>query len=195
MRSRCGPIAATGAPGTSRCCCPARWSAWRQPGCSRPSSRRPMSSSRSAQPASASCSTCFLAHVPAQPRRSSAASGMFWGLLAGFTSTIIQVGGPPYQAHILPQRLDKLTLIGTTIIFFALVNLMKIAPYAALGQFSTRTLATSLVLLPLAIASNLFGLWLARRTPTELFYRLAYLLVLLISLVLFWRGTSAIFFT
>jgi len=137
----------------------------------------------------------FLAHVPAQPRRSSAASGMFWGLLAGFTSTIIQVGGPPYQAHILPQRLDKLTLIGTTIIFFALVNLMKIAPYAALGQFSTRTLATSLVLLPLAIASNLFGLWLARRTPTELFYRLAYLLVLLISLVLFWRGTSAIFFT
>ena len=137
----------------------------------------------------------FLAHVPAQPRRPSAASGMFWGLLAGFTSTIIQVGGPPYQAHILPQRLDKLTLIGTTIIFFALVNLMKIAPYAALGQFSTRTLATSLVLLPLAIASNLFGLWLARRTPTELFYRLAYLLVLLISLVLFWRGTSAIFFT
>ena len=137
----------------------------------------------------------FLAHVPAQPRRSSAASGMFWGSLAGFTSTIIQVGGPPYQAHILPQRLDKLTLIGTTIIFFALVNLMKIAPYAALGQFSTRTLATSLVLLPLAIASNLFGLWLARRTPTELFYRLAYLLVLLISLVLFWRGTSAIFFT
>ena len=113
----------------------------------------------------------------------------------GFTSTIIQVGGPPYQAHILPQRLDKLTLIGTTIIFFALVNLMKIAPYAALGQFSTRTLATSLVLLPRAIASNLFGLWLARRTPTELFYRLAYLLVLLISLVLFWRGTSAIFFT
>jgi uncharacterized protein len=137
----------------------------------------------------------FLARVPAQPRRPSAASGMFWGSLAGFTSTIIQVGGPPYQVHILPQRLDKLTLIGTTIIFFALVNVMKIAPYAALGQFSTRTLATSLVLLPLAIASNLFGLWLARRTPTELFYRLAYLLVLLISLVLFWRGTSAIFFS
>jgi uncharacterized protein len=136
----------------------------------------------------------FLARVPAQPRRPSAAAGMFWGSLAGFTSTIIQVGGPPYQVHILPQRLDKLTLIGTTIIFFALVNVMKIAPYAALGQFSTRTLATSLVLLPLAITSNLFGLWLARRTPTELFYRLAYLLVLLISLVLFWRGTSAIFF-
>jgi uncharacterized membrane protein YfcA len=64
--------------------------------------------------------------------------------------------------------------------------------YSALGQFSTRTLATSFILLPLAIASNFFGLWLARRTPTELFYKLAYLLVLVISLGLCWRGASAI---
>jgi hypothetical protein len=28
-------------------------------------------------------------------------------------STLIQVGAPPYQIHILPQRLDKLTLVGT----------------------------------------------------------------------------------
>jgi uncharacterized membrane protein YfcA len=137
----------------------------------------------------------FLAHVPTQPQRPSAAAGMFWGSLAGFTSTIIQVGGPPYNVHILPQRLDKFTLIGTTIIFFALVNVMKIAPYTALGQFSTRTLGTSLILLPLAIASNLLGLWLARRTPTELFYRLTYVLMLLISLALCWRGASAIFFS
>ena len=87
-----------------------------------------------------------------EPRRPSAPVGMLWGSLAGFTSTIIQVGAPPYQVHILPQRLDKLTLIGTTIIFFALVNVMKIAPYFALGHFSARTLATSALLLPLAVA-------------------------------------------
>jgi uncharacterized protein len=130
--------------------------------------------------------------VPAQPRRPSVPLGMFWGSLAGFTSTIIQVGAPPYQVHILPQRLDKLTLIGTTIIFFALVNVMKLVPYFALGQFSPRTLATSAVLLPLAIAANLVGLWLARRIPLELFYRIAYLLMFLISLGLVWQGTAAI---
>ena len=134
----------------------------------------------------------FLAHVPAEPRRPSAAVGMLWGSLAGFTSTIIQVGAPPYQVHILPQRLDKLTLIGTTIIFFALVNVMKIAPYFALGQFSARTLATSALLLPLAVATNVLGLWLARRTPTELFYKIAYLLMLLISLGLIWQGVDGI---
>ena len=134
----------------------------------------------------------FFARVPKEPRRPSALAGMFWGSLAGFTSTIIQVGAPPYQVHILPQRLDKLTLIGTTIIFFALVNVMKLVPYFALGQFSPRTLATSAVLLPFAIAANLLGLWLARRTPTELFYQITYVLMLVISLALIWQGAAAI---
>jgi uncharacterized protein len=134
----------------------------------------------------------FLAHVPKEPYRPSALAGMFWGSLAGFTSTIIQVGAPPYQVHILPQRLDKFTLIGTTIIFFALVNVMKLVPYFALGQFSTRTLATSVVLLPFAVASNFLGLWLARRTPTELFYKITYLLMLVISLALIWQGAAVI---
>ena len=134
----------------------------------------------------------WLGKVPAQPRRPSVPVGMFWGSLAGFTSTIIQVGAPPFQVHILPQRLDKLTLIGTTIIFFALVNVMKVVPYFALGQFSPRTLATSAVLLPFAIATNFLGLWLARRTPTELFYKIAYFLVFFISFALIWQGAAAI---
>ena len=134
----------------------------------------------------------WLGKVPAKPQRPSAPVGMFWGMLSGFTSTIIQVGAPPYQVHILPQRLDKLTLIGTTIIFFALVNVMKVVPYFALGHFSPRTLATSLVLLPFAIAANLFGLWLARKTPGELFYQIAYVLMFLISLGLIWQGATVI---
>jgi uncharacterized membrane protein YfcA len=130
--------------------------------------------------------------VPREPRRPSVPAGMLWGLLAGFTSTIIQVGAPPYQVHILPQKLDKFTLIGTTIIFFALVNVMKVVPYFALGHFSPRTLATSAVLLPFAVAANFLGLWLAGRTPTELFYKIAYLLMFVISLGLIWQGTAAI---
>ena len=99
-----------------------------------------------------------------------------------------QVGAPPFQIHVLPQRLDKLTLVGTTVIFFAILNWMKIVPYFALGQFSPRNFATSLVLLPLAVAANFLGIWLVRRTPTEAFYRIAYLLMLLISLALLWQG-------
>ena len=114
--------------------------------------------------------------------------GLLWGAMAGFMSLLIQVGAPPYQIHILPQRLDKLTLVGTTVIFYAFMNLMKIAPYFALGQFSTRNFATSIVLLPLAVAANFLGIWLVRKTPTEMFYRIAYVLMFLISLVLLWQG-------
>ena len=125
---------------------------------------------------------------PAQARRPHAAMGFVWGSLAGFMSTLIQVGTPPYQIHILPQRLDKLTLVGTTVIFFALMNVMKIVPYFALNQFSPGTLATSLALLPLAVATNFLGIWLVQKVSTEQFYRIAYLLMLLISLALLWQG-------
>ena len=135
----------------------------------------------------------WFARVPKEPRRPSVPMGVFWGSLAGFTSTIIQVGAPPYQVHILPQRLDKFTLIGTTVIFFGLVNVMKVVPYFALGQFSTATLGTSLVLLPLAIGTNFFGLWLAQRIPAAQFYKIAYVLVFVISIALIWQGTHEIF--
>ena len=118
--------------------------------------------------------------------------GFLWGSLAGFMSTLIQVGTPPYQIHVLRQRLDKLTLVGTTVIFFALMNLMKIVPYFALDQFSPRTLTTSLALLPLAVCTNFLGIWLVRKTSTEQFYRIAYLLMLLISLTLLWQGLRGV---
>jgi uncharacterized membrane protein YfcA len=119
-------------------------------------------------------------------------TGVLFGVIGGFTTMLANAGGPAWQMHLLPQRLDKLTLIGTTIIFFALVNVMKLVPYFALGQFSTRTLGTSLVLLPFAVASNFVGLWLARRTPTELFYQIAYVLMFVISLGLIWQGIAAL---
>jgi uncharacterized membrane protein YfcA len=133
-----------------------------------------------------------LAHARQAPSRPHPALGVIYGALSGFMSLLIQVGAPPYQIHILPQRLDKLTMVGTTVIFYAFMNMMKIVPYFALGQFSTRNFATSIALLPLAVAANLAGIWLVRRTPTERFYQIAYVLMLLISLALLWQGWRAL---
>ena len=110
--------------------------------------------------------------------------GLFWGSVSGFTSTLCQAGGPPFQVYVLPQRLEKLTFVGTMAIFFAAINLMKVIPYFALGQFSTGGFATSVTLVPLAVATNFLGIWLVRITPTTLFYKLTFVLVFLISLAL-----------
>jgi uncharacterized membrane protein YfcA len=115
-------------------------------------------------------------------------AGGIWGALAGFTSTLIQIGAPPYYAFVLPQRLAKMLYVGTTVWFFAAVNVMKVAPYLGLGQFSRAGLATSAALFPLAIASNYFGVWLVRATPEALFYRISYLLVFLLGLELTRQG-------
>jgi hypothetical protein len=77
-------------------------------------------------------------------------------------------------------------------IFFALVNWMKVLPFFALGQFSSENLATSVLLLPFAVATNFLGIWLVRRTPTELFYRIAYWLMFVISAELMRSGVMGI---
>jgi uncharacterized protein len=119
-------------------------------------------------------------------------SGVFWGAVAGFTSAFANAGGPPYQVYMLPQRLPKMTLVGTTAIFFAAVNWLKVVPYFALGNFSRHGLLMSLALMPIAIAANFLGIWLVRVTPVELFYRIAYVLVFILSVALIWQGGTAL---
>ncbi len=121
------------------------------------------------------------------------ALGVFWGALSGFTTTLIQIGAPPYYVFVLPQRLEKMLYVGTTVWFFALVNAMKVAPYMALGQFSTSGLATSVVLFPLAIAANFAGVWLVRITPEAIFYKITNVLVFLIGVELTRQGVMQLF--
>ena len=122
----------------------------------------------------------------------SAGSGVFWGSLAGFTSFLANSGAPPFQVHVLPQRLDKETYVGTLTLFFASCNALKVVPFFFLGELHTGNLLTSLTLLPLAVATNLAGVWLVRRTPTDLFYRIAYILIFLVSLELIRNGLTSI---
>lgn len=127
--------------------------------------------------------------------RPSAWAGVFWGGVSGFTSALSHAGGPPFQIYALPQRMAKLRFVGTATVFFAIVNWMKLVPFFALGQFSPANLKTSLALFPLAIATNLLGVWLVRITPMEMFYRIAYSLVFLISLALIESGLSSMLFS
>lgn len=122
------------------------------------------------------------------PAKGSVAPGVFWGGVSGFTSFMTQGGGPPYQVYMLPLQLPKLVLVGTTTIFFAILNVLKIGPYILLGQFNPANLATSVALLPLAAAANMLGIWLVRRMPTGLFYKIAYALLFVVSTALMAQG-------
>ena len=132
------------------------------------------------------------ARIAREVGRPSVGGGAFWGALAGFTSTLCQAGGPPYQMYVLSQKLPKMTFVGTTAIFFATMNALKVIPYFALGQFSIKGMGTSAVLLPLAMAANMVGFWVVRITPQELFYKITLLLMFVISIELLRSGMTDI---
>ena len=137
--------------------------------------------------------TYFRQWLPGETARPRASHGVFWGAMAGFTTTLIQIGAPPYYAFVLPQRLPKMVYVGTTVMFFAAANMMKIVPYFALGQFSTTGLATSFALFPLAIACNFLGIYLVRITPEARFYQLTNVIVLLLGCELTRQGLVGLF--
>jgi uncharacterized membrane protein YfcA len=126
----------------------------------------------------------------ARPRPSSDVMGVVWGATSGFTSQIAHAGGVPFQIYMLPKRLDRDVLIGTSAIFFATMNWMKVPAYAALGQFTRGNMATSVVLFPLAVASTVVGAKFIRRVDPERFYVLIYVLLLLTGMKLSWDGAT-----
>lgn len=117
--------------------------------------------------------------------------GVIAGGVAGFTSFIAHAGGPPFQAYAIPQGLEKRVYAGTSVMFFFIVNMVKVVPYAMLGQFDATNMTTSLILIPLAPVGVLLGVWLVKRIDQLLFFRIIYGLIFSVGLKLLWDGLIA----
>jgi uncharacterized membrane protein YfcA len=130
--------------------------------------------------------------APQAPKPLPLAGGVFWATVSGFTSTICQAGGPPYHVQAMQLRLPKMVYVSTAAFFFGTMNMLKVVPYLALGQFSAKGFATSVALLPLAIAANAFGFWVVRRTPEKLFFQITLILLCVISAALLWQGATGL---
>src|SRR5690606_20947867 len=102
------------------------------------------------------------------------AAASFWGTISGYTSFVGHSGGPPYQVYTMPLNMPPRILTGTGVLFFAIVNALKLIPYFALGQFDTENLTTSAVLAPIAVIFTLIGAALIRRMSAETFYPVIY---------------------
>ena len=115
-------------------------------------------------------------------------SGLFWGVLTGFTSFVSHAGGPPYQVWVLPQKLSKLAFAGTSTIAFAYINWIKMIPYVMLGQVNFSSLKIAGFLMVPAAISVLIGARLVRILPDAAFFKIVTGALLLISVKLLWDG-------
>ena len=112
------------------------------------------------------------------------AIGVTAAAVSGFTSFIAHAGGPPVTMYLLRRGLDRTQFVATTVVFFAVVNYVKLAPYAWLGQFDASNLKTSLVLAPLAPVGIGMGVWLHNRVTDRFFFQVAYAMLFLVGLKL-----------
>jgi uncharacterized membrane protein YfcA len=120
--------------------------------------------------------------------RPNAVTGVIFGAIGGVTTMLANAGGPAWQMHLLPQRMEKLTYVGTVTMLFAASNLIKVPAFATLGYMTWDNLIVGAALLPVAVLANYVGIWLVSRTPVDLFFRIAYVLMFLIAIELI-RGS------
>ncbi len=126
--------------------------------------------------------------VPREAGRLPEWAGALFGVASGFTSQVAHAGQPPFQLWVLPRGMTPAVLVGTTAIFFAAVNWIKVPAYIALGQFSAVNLLTAAALLPVALASTVAGVWLVRRVEAERFYTAIYWLMVLVGAALLFEA-------
>ena len=127
------------------------------------------------------------------PRSPRAARGYVCSAVAGYTSFLAHAGGPPLSMYLLPLRLAPALYVGTTVMYWGVMNFAKLAPYATLGQLDSRNLLTALVLLPLAPLGTRLGVWLNRAVDPVWFYRIVYSLTFAIGAKLVLDGLKPAF--
>jgi uncharacterized membrane protein YfcA len=113
-----------------------------------------------------------------------AAAGVALGATAGFMSTLAHAGGPPATIYLLPQQLPRNIFVGTNLVLFFVINLVKLVPYGMLGLLRVGNIATIALLAPLAYVGVRMGVFLNKRFSEKWFNRLIYALLLLTGLEL-----------
>ena len=101
--------------------------------------------------------------------------------VAGFTSFSVHAGGTPTSIYLLPLRMKKEIYVGTRIIFFTFVNLIKLPLYINLSMMNLETFKQSLILFPVALIGILIGYQLLRIIEEKLFYNILYALIFITS--------------
>ena len=124
------------------------------------------------------------------PRPAKVGPGVFWGVITGITTFITHSGAPPAQAFLLPQGLSRLAFAGTMAITFAIGNAAKLPGYYALGLFSDFPLALASGLVAVGLIGTVAGRWIVLRLTDQAYIRIVEVMLLVLSMALFWKAFS-----
>jgi uncharacterized membrane protein YfcA len=109
----------------------------------------------------------------------------FYGICAGFATTLANASGPVMNLYLLTKKLPKEKFVATGAWFFFVVNLLKAPVYAWYHLYSRASLLFDLFMVPAVLAGALAGRWLIRHMPQHIFEALVIALTAISCLFLF----------
>ena len=112
------------------------------------------------------------------PLKKSYIKGGVCSVISGFTSFCVHAGGTPLSVYLLPLRMKKEVYVGTRIIFFTCLNLMKFPFYINLSIVTLESFKQSLLLFPLAVIGIGIGYQILKIIKESIFYNIIYILIL-----------------
>ncbi len=122
--------------------------------------------------------------VTTKPAKPNFFKGAICSSIAGFTSFCAHSGGTPTSVYLLPLRLKKEIYVGTRIMFFTSINIIKLPFYLYLSMVNFETLYQSIALFPLSLLGILIGYQLLKILEENLFYNIIYALIFFASIKL-----------
>jgi len=115
------------------------------------------------------------------PLEKSIPKGGICSTISGFASFCVHAGGTPISVYLLPLRMKKEIYVGTRVIFFTCVNLIKFPFYINLSIITLDSIKQSLLLFPLAVLGIGVGYQILKVIEENLFYNTIYVLILISS--------------
>jgi hypothetical protein len=110
-----------------------------------------------------------------------------FGFGAGVVSTLSNSALPVAQMYLLPQKLEKMHLAGAVVGMFAVINAMKMVPFALLGRIETENLLLGIWMLPLIPLGVWLGHFLVRVTKPKHYVGFIYAVLGFTSILLIVR--------
>jgi uncharacterized membrane protein YfcA len=94
------------------------------------------------------------------------------GVLAGFCTLVANAAGPVMIVYLLAMRLPKLEFMGTSAVFFLVLNWVKVPFMVNLGLINPASLQLNLWLAPAVVVGALAGRWAIGRINQLWFERI-----------------------
>ncbi len=110
--------------------------------------------------------------------------GAVAGVIAGFSSSLAHIGSPPVSIYLLMQEVTPEIFIGTSALFFGIVNLIKVPYYIYARQFDWPAVWSIAWLLPLVPLGVVAGKWLSQRVNRQQFERIIIATLMILAAML-----------